>query len=76
MKTNKNKKDIVLTPEEVAQFRALGWEGIMNKAKSYNPNAEKTSKKKGCKKKVIYSYHPSLASHITISTTASIRLRA
>ena len=37
-------------PEEVAQFRALGWEGIMNKAKSYNPNAEKTSKKKGCKK--------------------------
>lgn len=52
MKTNKNKnkKDIVLTPEEVAHFRALGWEGIMNKAKFYNPNAEKTSKKKGCKK--------------------------
>ena len=50
MKTNRNKKDIVLTPEEVAQFRALGWEGIMSKAKSYNPNAKKTSKKKGCKK--------------------------
>ena len=31
MKTNRNKKDIVLTPEEVAQFKALGWEGIMNK---------------------------------------------
>ena len=50
MKTNRNKKDIVLTPEEVAQFKALGWEGIMNKAKSYNPNAKKTSKKKSCKK--------------------------
>ncbi len=51
MKTNRNKKDIVLTAEEVAQFSALGWEGIMNKAKSYNPNAEKTiKKKKGCKK--------------------------
>ena len=50
VKTNRNKKDIVLTPEEVAQFKALGWEGIMNKAKSYNPNAKKTSKKKGCKK--------------------------
>lgn len=50
MKTNKNKKDIVLTPEEVAQFRALGWEGIMSKAKSYNPNAKKTTMKKGSKK--------------------------
>lgn len=50
MKTNKNKKDIVLTPEEVAQFRALGWEGIMSKAKSYNPNAKKTTIKKGSKK--------------------------
>ena len=50
MKTNRNKKDIVLTPEEVAQFKALGWEGIMDKAKSYNPNAKKTSKKIGYKK--------------------------
>lgn len=50
MKTNKNKKDIVLTPEEVAQFRALEWEGIMSKAKSYNPNAKKNLKKKGGKK--------------------------
>ena len=50
MKTNKNKKDIVLTPEEVAQFRALGWEGIMSKAKFYNPNAEKNLKKMGGKK--------------------------
>ena len=50
MKTNRNKKDIVLTAEEVAQFRTLGWEGIMNKAKSYNPNAEKSIKKKGGKK--------------------------
>ena len=50
MKTNKNKKDIVLTPEEVAQFRALGWEGIMSKAKSYNPNTKKTTVKKGSNK--------------------------
>lgn len=50
MKTNKNKKDIVLTPKEVAQFRALGWEGIMSKAKFYNPNAKKTTVKKGSKK--------------------------
>ncbi len=50
MKTNRNKKYIVLTPEEVAQFRALGWEGIMNKAKSYNPNAKKNIKKNGRKK--------------------------
>lgn len=50
MKTNRNPKDIVLTPEEVAQFKALGWEGIMNKAKSYNPNAMKTTEKKGGKK--------------------------
>ncbi len=50
MKTNRNKKDIVLTPEEVAQFRALGWEGIMDKAKSYNPNAKKISKKRWYKK--------------------------
>lgn len=51
MKTNKNKKDIVLTPEEVAQFRALGWEGIMNKAKSYNPNAEKKQRRKAVRNK-------------------------
>ena len=50
MKTNKNKKYILLTQEEFAQFRALGWEGIMSKAKSYNPNAKKTTVKKGSKK--------------------------
>ena len=53
MKTNKNKKDIVLTAEEVAQFRALGWEGIMNKAKSYNPNAEKVSKRRVARNKAV-----------------------
>lgn len=39
--------DIKITPKEQAQLKEMGWESMIRKAMSYNPNAK--VKKKGKK---------------------------
>ncbi len=44
------KEEIVVTAEEIATLRQLGWEGIIRKAMAYNP-VKKKPRNKGRKDK-------------------------
>lgn len=52
--------------------RPVDFGAVMKQLLSYKVD----KKKKKVARIATYSYHPSLASHITISTTASIKLKA